>query len=127
VCARDEGTDPLLLREERLFISDVNTGVEAKLRDCCSCTICTCRFVVTTMIIRAGWLGLHVEKSVCFDRDVTRYEREGRRSCINIGGDRMICYWSFRFGAGTLGTGRISKWRRLRGGEDFKVVKSSER
>ena len=35
----------------------------------------------------------------------------------------MIHCWSFRFGAGAFGIGRISEWIRPRGGEDFGVVK----
>ena len=53
---------------------------------------------------------------------------------MNVGKDRAaslsakikICCWSFKFKARAFGTGKVSEWRRPRGGEDFRVVKVSE-
>ena len=38
----------------------------------------------------------------------------------------MIYSWSFRFGAETFGMGKVSGWRRLIEGENFRVVKTLE-
>jgi len=71
-------------------------------------------FVVMVVITDAvGWYCMQeipsLSITVCGDRGVTCYERGGGWSCITIGIDQMICYWSFRFGDEVFGMERVSQ------------------
>jgi len=60
----------------------MDAGVEEELMDCCTARSARVGFVVTIMITSAGWLGLHVGKSVTIHnypcrQGRTRYERQG--------------------------------------------------
>ena len=88
-------------------------------------------FVVIAVIIGAGWWdcmprNLSLSITARANRGVTYYERgeDGLHKCRRR--SMMIYRWSFRLGAGAFGTGKVSEWRRPRGGDDFGAVKAME-
>ena len=82
---------PFSRRRKIIYIWQ-DASMEAELTKCCNCMIFTCWFVVTTVVIGTGLLGLYAVESATGHNYLrwwgsTHYKRDWDRCCISISGD----------------------------------------